>query len=85
MTTIDHYAVIGNARRVTPGQARDAFAAGATVVVSEYGDQDTRPVSRSSVTHTRDTTTWEKLAGEVAMWQHRSPGQTFYVLEETNR
>jgi hypothetical protein len=59
------------AHRATLTDARHAFESGAAVLVSEHGHDETRPVGPSTVTHTRDTTTWAELTAQVSMWLDR--------------
>lgn len=72
---------IGTATRVTVAQARAHMAAGGAVLVSERGHRASLPVTRSTVVHTRKSTTWEALRAQVREWRHRHPGQRFYVVE----
>lgn len=69
-----------NARRVTTEEARAHFEAGGTVLVSEYGHEASHPVTSSTTTHTRESTTWEELTGLVAMWRNRYPNQRYYLV-----
>lgn len=69
------------ARRVKFYDARRHFQNGGTVVVSENGTTAELLVTEATTVHTRDTTTWEYLAGQVAMWRSRYPNQRFYVVE----
>lgn len=68
------------ADRVKFHDARRAFAAGAAVVVSEYGHESTLTVHKHTTTHTRETITWDELAADVRMWRNRHPNQRFYVV-----
>jgi hypothetical protein len=72
------------AHRVKFHDARRAFAAGSRVLVSEYGDELSRPVYPHTSTHSRDTTTWDALVAQVAEWRHRYPRQRFYVITEAS-
>ncbi len=77
-------APLSTAHRVKFHEARRAFAAGARVLVSEYGDELTQAVGPSTTTHTRESTTWAALAEQVAMWRGRYPRPRFYVVESAS-
>lgn len=68
------------AHRATFHDAKRAFADGATVLVSDSG-QDRVTVHRATTVHTRETTTWEALADQVREWRNRYPNQRYYVVE----
>lgn len=70
------------ATRATYGDAKRAFQSGSAVLVSEYGHELTRPVSRDTTVHTRDSITWDKLRAQVNMWRGRYPGQRYYIVGE---
>lgn len=72
------------AERVTIHQARRHFAAGGEVLVSEYGHEATRPVSRDTTTHSSASTTWEQLVTTVREWRGRYPNQRFYIVHREN-
>lgn len=68
------------ATRTTAREARKLFDQGAEVLVSERGHEETTAVTRTTTTHTRETTTWDQLAGMVSMWSNRYPNQRYYVV-----
>lgn len=73
---------IATARKVTMPQARRAYRAGATLVVTERPQGDTINVYPTTTTNRPDRTSWDELHGMVLTWRNRYPRQTFYVLEE---
>jgi hypothetical protein len=81
----DSRARIAWARKARMHDARRAFAAGAVVVVSERPEGEEIAVWPSTTRHTRETTSWDELAGMVRMWRGRYPRQTFYVVPEVTR
>lgn len=70
------------ARRVTINEARRAFEAGREILVSEYGHKRTVPVTRLTMTHTKDRTTFDALRAEVNSWRGRYPNQRYYVVSQ---
>lgn len=70
------------AKRVTSSEARRAFDRGARILVSEHGHKAEHVVYPSTVTHTRETTTWDELREQVNMWRNRYPNQRYYVVGE---
>ncbi len=69
------------ARKVHQNEAKRHFAAGGTVLVSEYGHEATRPVTSSTTTHNSSSTTWSELVENVRMWRGRYPNQRFYIID----
>jgi hypothetical protein len=67
--------------RVTMHEARRAFDAGRPVLVSEFGREPTTRVTRLSMFHTKETTTFEALREQVNMWRNRYPNQRYYVVQ----
>lgn len=70
------------ATRVKFHEARKHFENGGSVLVSEYGREESRPVTTSTTTHSSETITWDELAGMVREWRSRYPNQRFYVITE---
>lgn len=68
------------AYRVTIHEARRHFEQGGAVLVSERGHEPSTVVGPSTVTHTRETTTWDALVEQVREWRGRNPNQRFYTL-----
>lgn len=81
-TTTNPYEIIGTARLVKFHDARRAFADGATVLISERNDSPTRPVTRLTTTHNRDSTSWDALTEQVNMWRNGYPNQRFYIVDK---
>ena len=72
---------MSTAKRVKFHEARRAFENGKTILVSEYGREETRPVTPTTTTHNRETITWDELVATVREWRGRYPNQRFYVVQ----
>jgi hypothetical protein len=69
------------ATRVHQREAHSAFLAGAQILISEHGHEASRPVTSSTVTHSRESIAWGELVEMVTMWRNRYPNQRFYVVQ----
>jgi hypothetical protein len=72
-----------HALRATFYEAKRAFAAGATVIVTERPEGPERLVYPQTTKHSLNTTTWDELAGLVREFRNRYPRQTFYIVQPT--
>lgn len=66
--------------RVTMHEARRAFDAGREILVSEFGNERMTRVTRLTMTHTRESTTFEALRAQVNLFRNRYPNQRYYVV-----
>ena len=72
---------MATARRVKLTEAREHFANGGEILVSENGHLETVYVSGMTTTHSLETTTWDQLLELVTMWRNRYPNQRFFIVD----